>query len=66
MKLDVNTPDFCPDNCPNFEFTQNDVCRIAKIGFITTKKWGCKKEDDCKRIYDLLKENNEVKKNENK
>ena len=52
MKLDINTPDFCPDNCPNFEFTQNDVCRIAKIGFITTKNWGCNKEDECKRIYD--------------
>ena len=53
MKIDVQTPKFCPDNCPNAELE-----RLVSLPPLERKIWTCKNARVCGYIYERVKEEN--------
>lgn len=49
MKIDVQTPAFCPDNCPAAELERLDL--LSMDGKV--RMWTCKNENVCMNAYEI-------------
>lgn len=60
MKININTPDFCPDECPHAEieverlYTETDKCYVSS--------YKCTKEPICKMLCEYLQKTELYKK----
>jgi hypothetical protein len=53
MKININTPDFCPDECP---YAEIEVERLyTDIDKCYTSKYKCSREPLCQNLYDFIK-----------
>lgn len=56
MKVNVNTPEFCPDNC---RFAQIEVEKLYSGDLPNATLYKCSNEGLCRALYKHLKENHE-------
>ncbi len=60
MKISINTPDFCPDECPHAEIEVERLYEADNNCYISSYK--CTKEPICKMLCEYLQKNRVIQK----